>query len=434
MNKKIFAAVFSMALLCSCGNGTVEELSETSSESVSLASADASETTVTTTSAETTSKMVSEETEIVTEVSEAEENVPITRDFFNDNVVFEEVMLPVKATYYRNGTLNGAFTKEYDAAGNIIREDNHTTYEYDYNPDGTYNSVSTFKDGKLSKIKKYDKNRYCIEITSVGYNSEFTNEYEYEFDDEGRLIRKSEIYAGEKEGFEYTYNEEGRLYEEFNNVKYRSYSHLRHEYDDNIENIYYSRYDLKEGLWKVLEKDENGNTIKEISDFGFISNSNYVKGKLFTEYTYDDMNRLIYENHTVSDDFIAPDDYFNLSKQSTLIYSYTYEYKGDKLKKETACNVYRDDKSEYWENNETTEYFYDGNGRIVKEVYTYDPEYDPHNEYPIGYTTEYSYNEDGTIISHTHNMNGDLTNETEYAMIPKIKTNMEYKYFYEVNP
>lgn len=426
MNKKLFAAVFGTLLLCSCGNGGTEEVPETTAENVAVASA-ASETTVTTTAAETASEAVSE-------VSETEKKAPITRDFFNDDVVFEEVLLPVKATYYKNGTLNGAFTKEYDAAGNIICENIHTTYEYDYTPDGTYNSVSTFKDGKLSEIKKYDKNRYCIEITSVGNNSEFTNEYEYEFDDEGRLIRKSEIYDGEKEGFEYTYDEEGRLYEEFDNVTYRSYCHLRHEYDGNIENIYYSRYDLEEGLWEILEKDENGNTIKETSDFGFISNNDYVKGKLFTEYKYDSLNRLIYENHTVSDDFIAPDDYFNLSKQSTLIYSYTYEYEGDKLKKETACNVYRDDKSEYWENNETTEYFYDGNGRIVKEVYTYDLEYDPHNEYPIGYTTEYSYNEDGTIISHTHNMNGDLTNETEYAMIPKIKTGIEYKYFDQVEP
>ena len=52
-----------MALLCSCGNGNVEEQSETGSESVSLASGSASETTVTTTSAETTSEAVSEEME-----------------------------------------------------------------------------------------------------------------------------------------------------------------------------------------------------------------------------------------------------------------------------------------------------------------------------------------------------------------------------------
>lgn len=63
MNKKILAAIFSMALLCSCGNGNAEKLSETGSESVSLASAGTSEATVTTTAAETTFEAVSKETE-----------------------------------------------------------------------------------------------------------------------------------------------------------------------------------------------------------------------------------------------------------------------------------------------------------------------------------------------------------------------------------
>ncbi|MDE6709934.1 MAG: hypothetical protein K2J76_05540, partial [Oscillospiraceae bacterium] len=116
------------------------------------------------------------------------------------------------------------------------------------------------------------------------------------------------------------------------------------------------------------------------------------------------------------------------------VYSYTYEYDGDNLKKKTTCNIHQDGTSEYWSNTETTEYFYDKNGRTIKEVYIYDSEYDPHDEYPSGYTTEYFYNEDGTIISRTHNMEGTLTNETEYAMIPKIKTDIEYKYYFDVNP
>lgn len=415
MNKKIFAAVFSLAMLCSCGNGGTAEVTETETESVTVTSA-ASETTVTTTAAETAS-------EAVLEVS-----APITRDFFNDDVVFEEVMVPVKTTYYRNGTVDGVFTKEYDATGNIICENDYTTYEYDYTPDGTYNSVSTFKDGKLSEIKKYDKNRYCIEITSVSYNSEFTNAYEYEFDSKGRLIRKSEIYDGEKEGFEYTYDDEGRLYEEFDNVAYYAYCHLRHEYDGNIENIYYSRDDLEEGLWKILEKDENGNTIKETVDVGFINNSDYVKGKLITEYKCDSLNRLIYENHTVSDDYLYEDS------NESHVYSYTYEYDGDNLKKKTTCNIHKNGTSEYWSSTETNEYFYDENGRIIKEIYIYDSEYDPNDEYPNGYTTEYFYKYNGSIISRTYNTNGTLLNETEYAMIPKIKTDIEYKYYMDIKP
>lgn len=61
MNKKIFAAFFSLVLLCSCGNGGTAEVSET--ESAAVTSAVASETAVTTTAAETTSEAVSKETE-----------------------------------------------------------------------------------------------------------------------------------------------------------------------------------------------------------------------------------------------------------------------------------------------------------------------------------------------------------------------------------
>lgn len=423
MNKKIFAAIFSMALLCSCGNGNAGEQPETASESVTSAS----ETTVTTTAAETIAEAVSEETIIAAETSETEEKVPITRDFFNDDVVFEEVMLPVKVTYYIDGTVTGVSSNEYDAAGNIICEHDYTTYEYDYNPDGTYNGVLTYGGGKLRIIKRYDKSGRCVEITFVNKNSEVTNEHEYEFDSEGRLIRKSEIYDGEKEGFEYTYDEEGRLYEEFNNIKYFGYSRFRHEYDGNIENIYYSRDDLEEGLYTILEKDENGNTIKETVNIGFINNSDHINGKFFTEYKYDALNRLIYENHTVSDDYINDTD-------KSREYSYAYEYEGNNLKKKTTCNIIKDKTSEYWSNTETNEYFFDENGRIIKEVYIYDSEYDPDDEYPHGYITEYFYNGDGSIISRTYNTNGTMLYETEYAMIPKIKTDIEYKEFDEVNP
>lgn len=401
MNKKIFAAVFSAVLLCSCGKENIEEQSETGSESVSLASGSASETTVTTTSAETTSEAVSEKTEIAAEVSEAEEKVPITRDFFNDDVVFEEIMLPVKETWYIHENRVDFITYEYDAAGNIICENNHTTYGYDYNPDGTYNSVSEYRNGKLKDKIFYDKNGYCLGYSSI--------ENKYEFDDSGRLIRKENSYGF----YEYSYDESGRLYEESRDDGLI----LKHEYGSGFENVY--RIDEDSGeqiLYHIMEKDENGNTIKEIYNVGDVSD--YAKGKAFAEYEYDSMNRLIYENHTVSDDFDDGTDRIS-------VYLRTYEYEGDDLKKETF--YYSGDK-------ETTEYFYDENGRTIKEVYIYDSEYDPHDEYPTRYTTEYSYNEDGTIISRTHNMEGTLTNETEYAMIPKIKTNIEYKDFYDAEP
>ncbi|MDE6132223.1 MAG: hypothetical protein K2G04_02430, partial [Oscillospiraceae bacterium] len=269
MDKKLFAAVLGTVLLCSCGDGGTAEVSETTAESVTVTSV-ASETTVTTTAVETVSGSVSE-------VSETEEKAPITRDFFNDDAVFEEVMLPVKVTYYKDGAVDNVIKYEYDAAGNKSKYQAYT-YEYDYNQDGTYNSITTFFMGETEHISRFDENGYCIEITSAGT----TTNYKYEFDETERLIRKTDIYGDKKENFEYTYDEAGRLYEEFNNVAYYDYSRFRHEYVKNIENIYYFRDGFEEVLWKILEKDENGNIIKETIDVDFFNNDIYEK--IFTEY------------------------------------------------------------------------------------------------------------------------------------------------------
>lgn len=404
MNKKIFAIIFSALLLCSCGKGNAGEQPEAASESVTSAS----ETTVTTTAAETTAEAVSEETEIVTEVSAAEEKVPITRDFFNDDVVFEEVMLPVKVTHYdEDGTEYLTQSYEYDEAGNRIKwivymdYPYERTYEYDYNPDGTYNSVFEYRDGEIKKRTFYDKNGYCL--------GDFPTENKYEFDGSGRLIRKENSY----EFYEYSYDESGRLYEESRDDELI----CKHEYGDGFENVYWIDEDNGEQiLCRIIEKDENGNTIKGTYNVGDISDD--AGGKRFAEYKYDSLNRLIYENHTVSEDFYIGND-------ATYEYLRTYEYEGDKLKKQTYS---------YYFGTESQEYFYN-DGRLVKEVHIYDGEPDDMNGFlPMEYTTEYFYNDDGSIISQTHDTDGVLIEEAEYAMIPKIKTDIEYKNFYEVNP
>lgn len=402
MNKKIFAIIFSALLLCSCGNGNAGEQPEAASESVTAAS----ETTVTTTSAETTAEAVSEETEIAAEVSAAEEKTPITRDFFNDDVVFEEVMLPVKSTsFYVDGTEQSVIFHEYDTAGNECKyqTDSHDfdyITEYGYKPDGTYSRVLKYYCGEdtPSSITFYNQNGYCIR-----YNN---TDYEYKFDEAGRLIRKTKIYDDRKEVFEYTYDEKGRLYEEscfymkYNQIILHDYS-CRHEYNDNIESIYYLGYNFEEEmLWKIIEKDENGNVIKETvnegADFG------EYRGTTSFEYKYDDLNRLIYEKHT-----------------ERYVYFVTYEYEGDKLKKE----IYTDTDPDCV--TDSLEYFYDENDRLVKVTRT---------NICGGDITEYSYNDDGSIISQQYDSLGVLTYETEYAMIPKIKNDIEYKFFNEVEP
>lgn len=392
MNRKIFAAVFSLVLLCSCGNGGTAEISEVETESVTVTSAVASETAVTTTAAETASETVSE-------VSEAEEKAPITRDFFNDDVVFEEVMVPVKDTNYnKDRTENTVKLYEYDTAGNITKCLEHNyysdymhdrTYEYDYNPNGTYNSFTSFFDGKTNDIFRFDENGYCIEHTNKLLTIDDTTNYEYEFDKEGRIIRKSISFDEISSGWdEYTYDENGRLYEEFGVSAY-GYIYYRHEYIGNIENVYCSQdYSKKEKLWKIIEKDENGNKIKETinAEVFDIYDGYEKKGKFFIEYKYDDMNRLIYENHTVSDDYI-----YDTDDAVNIVYLLTYEYEGDKLKKERRT---------FSGGGFGDEYFYSDNGSMIIKSYVKDV----------------------------------LKYETEYAVIPKIKTDIEYKYYMDIKP
>lgn len=343
MNKKIFAAFFSMILLCSCGNGGTAEVSETETESVTVTSAVASETAVTTTAAETASEAVSE-------VSEGSEKAPITRDFFDDDVVFEEVLLPVKDTHYNeDGTVDYVHTYEYDAAGNQTVYESYTA-EYDYNKDGTYNSITMLFKGSTDSIRRFDENGYCIESY---YNGITDNryKYEYEFNEAGRLIRKTKICAAEKVSFEYTYDENGRVYEEFNNIEYYSSKRsvcgrYRHEYGDGFEKIYYSYDGGKEKLYKTTKKDENGNIIKETLDYGAVSVTNYRCADY--EYKYDDSNHLIYKK------------------------SVSYESLGP-----ITC---------------TTEYFYDDKDRLVKELITTENETGG-NEITHS-TQEYIYNDD----------------------------------------
>lgn len=392
MNKKIFAAFFSMILLCSCGNGGTAEVSEAETESVTVTSA-ASEEAVTTTATETTSEAVSE-------VSEAEEKAPITRDFFDDDVVFEEVLLPVKNTHYNeDGTVDYVHTYEYDAAGNQIVYENYTA-EYDYNKDGTYNSITMLFKGSTDSIRRFDENGYCIESYYNGMtDNRYKYEYKFDLDEAGRLIRKTKICAAEKVSFEYTYDENGRIYEEFNNIEDYSSdcsvcNRYRHEYKDGFEKIYYLPDGGKEELYKTIEKDENGNIINKTLDYGVIggtaygyrdSDSAYGYGNY--EYKYDDLNRLIYEKSVYPEEFVLVTN--------------------------------------------TTEYFYDEKNRLVKELITVENGTGGND---ITHSTlEYIYNDDNGSMLLKYN-GTYFTYETEYAMIPKIKSDIEYKYFDQVEP
>lgn len=412
MNKKILTAILLALFLCSCANKTQEQSAESFSETSSVISDNSEMQTETT--METTTTAVSTESKEITETAAPEENKPITKDFFDDDVIFEEVMLPVKIILYKGNETYETKTYEYDAAGNILTESRSDrdgiykiVYEYDYDPSGISisTSIKIYSNDRLLNSSYYNEKGYCIkEIDSHG-----TDEYNYEFDSEGRLIKKK----FDRGSTEYTYDENGRLQEEYDDFYGRKTAY-RHEYGNGYENVYLKNdYTVEEKLRQIIEFDVNGNIIKETIDVG--AGSEYAEGKEFAEYEYDSMNRLVYENHTVSEDFMVGND-------ATYVYSYTYEYEGDKLKKETYSYFYV---------TTSTEYFYDDSGRLIKEIYICDGTDDMNGYFPTQITTEYIYSEDGTITSYQYGENGILVKETEYALIEQIKTDIEYlNYFY----
>ncbi|MDE5742327.1 MAG: hypothetical protein K2H90_07760, partial [Oscillospiraceae bacterium] len=359
-----------------------------------------SETIVTATADRTASEAVSKETEIIAEVSATDKKVPVTRDFFNDDVVFEEVMVPVKETHYNeNGTIDYVHKYEYDAAGNQIVYESYTT-EYDYNKDGTYNSITMLFKGSTDSIRRFDENGYCIESYHHGItDNRYKYEYEFDFDEAERLIRKTKICAAEKVNFEYTYDENGRVYEEFNTIEYYSSdrsvcNRYKHEYGDGFEKIYYLPNGGKEELYKTTEKDENGNIIKETLDHGVIGGTAYgyrdsdsAYGYENYEYKYDDLNRLIYKKSVYPEAFVLITN--------------------------------------------TTEYFYDEKDRLVKELITVENGTGG-NEITHS-TLECIYNDNNGSMLLKYNDTYSAY-EKEYAMIPKIKTDIEYKYFEQVEP
>lgn len=79
----------------------------------------------------------------------------------------------------------------------------------------------------------------------------------------------------------------------------------------------------------------------------------------------------------------------------------------------------------------TTEYFYDDKDRLVKELITTENETGG-NEITHG-TQEYIYNDDNGSMLLKYKGTYDAY-EIEYAMIPKIKTDIEYKYYMDIKP
>lgn len=195
--------------------------------------------------------------------------------------------------------------------------------------------------------------------------------------------------------------------------------YTRHEYDGNTGYIYYKNStDNVEVLYFIRKIDDSGRVIYEENNIGALSE--YCAGSIIVTYEYDDKGRIISEIHDTTEGF------HDAGSDKCYHYSYAYEYDGDKLIKETTNWRFQ---------TFAAEYFYDGD-KLIKELIVItggDNELD--GVYEGEYLTEYTYSDDGrSYTEKIYEHDGSLSVVTEYELIPKIQTDIEYLEYYDIEP
>ena len=180
----------------------------------------------------------------------------------------------------QNPTEVYTYTWEYDEAGNLV------TYKMVYNNDNSFNTITEYKyDERGNLLDEYcrvypeEENGFLGRITYeydaagnqvrtlIGYNtqSEASIEQKFEYDDRGNLIKHTNIQRGELAWYiVYEYDEEGRVLKklEYNEKDELGKSYL-YEYDKWGNEIQYEEaWQGEVQIRKNREYDENGIMIR----------------------------------------------------------------------------------------------------------------------------------------------------------------------------
>ncbi len=155
----------------------------------------------------------------------------------------------------------------YNADNNLYRVKNLMGTSDGYEPN--YQYYYNYEDGLLSEY-------YFIQYKEMGEWTAPKDHTIYEYDEQGRLVRKESIYTY-NDMYEYTYDEQGRL------VSYTRYGKTNYgdpdaEYDKLYHTVNYSEFDA------------NNNPLR--SDY---IDHLYATGTYYVLYTYDEQGRVIVE-------------------------------------------------------------------------------------------------------------------------------------------
>jgi YD repeat-containing protein len=297
--------------------------------------------------------------------------------------------------YYEinNQSGNDHSVNTYDENGRPIsywyESDNYTErYDYFYDDLGyrvgeSYEYASDY-DGVTWEQRRYTTSYYDkwgqlekeIDVTSSsGQDGDEVVEHTCAYDDDGNLIRQETVTPYNHTVTEYTYDERGFL---VRNVS--TYSET---------SIFITEYVRDEAgrVLRTLGLDPDGSirysTDYEYGENGLTSKETYVNGdyRTVTTYTYDEMGNVL-RRHTDSTDWDSESEY-------------TYDEEG----RPTSYTYY--DGADLF----TTIYTYDAEGRPLRTEYT-----SPDEDYVIDYT----YDAEGRPLSESY-AGSDYTSQTDYT-------------------
>lgn len=196
---------------------------------------------------------------------------------------------------------------EYDGSGNLVKKikkyehDNtyktYGIYEYQYDANGNKVKMTYYFYEDLQNCKEYiyDNNGILVEeklYTYVG-DKEYCDEYKYEYDDKGNLIRRR---ANNRDlSWAYEYDAQDTLVRKIGYYIGSDLAYTWEEYKYNEQgNLakcveYHSKVNVKDGnCWREYKYDEQGRRIKE--DF-YRRDGEWLYDR--NEYEYDAIGRLV---------------------------------------------------------------------------------------------------------------------------------------------
>ena len=307
-------------------------------------------------------------------------------------------------TFYADGGLMSfsEYSYKYDKDGNLVKECEYfngnlnSTKVREYDSSGSYTEKKTDNKDKIEYIREYDKNGVISKETTYDYAGEIERISEY---NEAGLIIRKEAFSSTYYTVEYEYDDEGTLIKQIetdydeNNVVAKIYEDVYDSEGERVQRTITSTdgspvlvektETVVDGNKKTLNSYDSNNELRYVTEKEYDAKGNLLKEETYSikngereflsssEYTYDKENRVI--------DYV----YVLVDKTET---KYEYSKEGYLCKEITI--------TEKWISSSV---FSDGSDAVLKECVT------------INY-----YNADGEKTKREYTVGGELSSYTEY--------------------